>query len=48
MIVVKPGLAVQAPAAGRNVELTDYTSFGPSWRLGRLKPAALKPLPQAA
>ncbi len=48
MIVVKPGLAVNAPETGRNVELTDYTSFGPSWRLARLKPAALKPLPQAA
>jgi cell wall-associated NlpC family hydrolase len=48
MIVVRPGLAVQAPATGRNVELTDYTKFGPSWRLGRFKPAALTPLPKAA
>jgi cell wall-associated NlpC family hydrolase len=48
MIVVRPGLAVQAPATGRNVERTDYTKFGPSWRLGRFKPAALTPLPKAA
>jgi cell wall-associated NlpC family hydrolase len=48
MIVLRPGVAVNAPSAGRNVELTEYSSFGPSWRLGRLKPAALTPLPKAA
>jgi len=48
MIVVKPGLAVQAPSTGRNVQLTDYTSYGPSWRLARFKPAALTARPQAA
>jgi peptidoglycan DL-endopeptidase CwlO len=48
MIVVRPGLAVNAPQTGRNVELTDYTSFGPSWRLARFKPAALSPLAEAA
>jgi peptidoglycan DL-endopeptidase CwlO len=41
MIVVRPGQAVQAPETGRNVELTDYRSFGPSWRLARLRSSAL-------
>jgi cell wall-associated NlpC family hydrolase len=42
MIVVRKGQAVQAPAAGRNVELTEYDSgWRSSWRLARLKPSAL-------
>lgn len=48
MIVVKPGLAVQAPSTGRNVQLTDYTSYGPSWRIGRFKPSALTAVRRAA
>jgi cell wall-associated NlpC family hydrolase len=48
MIVVRPGLAVNAPETGRNVELTDYSGFGPSWRLGRLKASVLVPLGKAA
>lgn len=48
MIVVRRGLAVQAPAAGRNVELTEFSSFPPSWRVARLKPSALQPLAAAA
>jgi cell wall-associated NlpC family hydrolase len=43
MIVVKPGVAVQAPSSGRNVEVTNYTADGVSWRLARLKPAVLTP-----
>lgn len=43
MIVVRPGQTVQAPAAGRNVELTDYDASWAAggWRLARLRPAAL-------
>jgi cell wall-associated NlpC family hydrolase len=48
MIVVKQGLAVQAPATGRNVELTDYSAFGSAWRIGRLKSSALDPIAAAA
>jgi peptidoglycan DL-endopeptidase CwlO len=48
MIVVRPGLAVQAPASGRNVELTDYSSFDSGWRLGRFTSSALTPLAKAA
>lgn len=47
MIVVRKGVAVQAPSAGRNVEVTNYRATG-GWRLGRLKPSALAPLPSAA
>jgi cell wall-associated NlpC family hydrolase len=48
MIVVRPGLAVQAPSTGDVVKLTDYSSFGPSWKLARFKSSALIPLPKAA
>jgi cell wall-associated NlpC family hydrolase len=48
MIVVRPGLAVQAPFTGDVVKLTNYSSFGPSWKLARFKPSALIPLPKAA
>ncbi|HST81579.1 MAG TPA: NlpC/P60 family protein [Kineosporiaceae bacterium] len=48
MIVVKPGLAVQAPSTGRNVQLTRYSSFNSSWRLARFKPSALVPIAKAA
>jgi peptidoglycan DL-endopeptidase CwlO len=41
MIVVRPGVAVQAPSSGRNVEITHYTADGVNWRLGRLKSSAL-------
>jgi len=44
MIVVRPGLAVQAPAAGRVVELTRYEADGVEWRLGRLPSSALTKL----
>ena len=44
MIVVRPGLAVQAPAAGRVVELTRYDADGVEWRLGRLPASALTKL----
>jgi cell wall-associated NlpC family hydrolase len=43
-IVVKPGLAVQAPSTGRTVQLSHYTADGVNWRLGRLKPGSLIPL----
>lgn len=48
MIVVKPGLAVQAPSTGRNVQLSHYTADGVNWRLGRLKPSVMKKLASAA
>ena len=48
MIVVRPGLAVQAPSTGRTVEVTDYSSFGSSWKLARLKPSVLLPISVAA
>jgi cell wall-associated NlpC family hydrolase len=48
MIVVKPGLAVQAPATGQNVKLTDYRKYDSSWRTARFKPSALIPLRRAA
>ena len=41
MIVIGGGKAVQAPATGRTVEITDYSSFGSSWVTGRLKPSAM-------
>jgi cell wall-associated NlpC family hydrolase len=37
MIVISPGVAVQAPSTGRTVEITHYTADGVKWRLGRLK-----------
>jgi cell wall-associated NlpC family hydrolase len=48
MIVVRPGVAVQAPAAGRVVELTRYDADGVNWRLGRLPASALTKLDVAA
>jgi cell wall-associated NlpC family hydrolase len=43
MIVVKPGLAVQAPRTGDVVKLSSYSSAG-GWRVGRLKGTVLRPL----
>jgi peptidoglycan DL-endopeptidase CwlO len=44
MIVVKPGLAVQAPHTGDVVKLFKYRADAPGWRLGRLPTSALSPL----
>jgi cell wall-associated NlpC family hydrolase len=44
MIVVRPGVAVQAPAAGRVVEVTRYEADGVAWRLGRLNATAFAKL----
>jgi cell wall-associated NlpC family hydrolase len=44
MIVVRPGLAVQAPSSGDVVKLSKYTADGVEWRLGRLPGSALKKL----
>lgn len=46
MIVVRPGLAVQAPRTGDVVKLSPYTPAG-GWVIGRLRPSVLKPLPSA-
>ncbi|MDQ1286596.1 MAG: hypothetical protein QG622_161 [Actinomycetota bacterium] len=43
MIVVRPGLAVQAPRTGDVVKLTPYSAAG-GWRIGRLRTAVLQPL----
>ncbi len=48
MIVVKPGLAVQAPSTGDVVKLTDYSSYDSGWKIGRFKASALTPLARAA
>jgi hypothetical protein len=48
MIVVKPGLAVQAPSTGRDVQLSHYTADGVNWRLGRLKGSVMVKLSSAA
>lgn len=40
MIVVEPGVAVQAPETGRNVEITHYTADDVNWKLGRLNASA--------
>jgi len=50
MIVVRPGLAVQAPRSGDVVKLSRYTADGVEWRLGRLPGTALSKLdlPSAA
>jgi cell wall-associated NlpC family hydrolase len=48
MIVVRPGIAVQAPSAGRDVVVTRYDARAPGWRLGRLPSSALSPLATAA
>ncbi len=44
MIVVRPGLAVQAPSAGDVVKLSRYDADGVAWRLGRLPAAAMTKL----
>ncbi len=44
MIVVRKGVAVQAPSTGRNVETTNYHVDGVSWRFARLKPSVLSPV----
>ncbi|MFI7586208.1 C40 family peptidase [Spongisporangium articulatum] len=42
MIVVKKGLAVQAPETGRDVELTHYSSsWAPGWKLARFDARAM-------
>jgi cell wall-associated NlpC family hydrolase len=41
MIVVRPGLAVQAPRSGDVVKLSKYTADGREWRLGRLPASAM-------
>lgn len=43
MIVVRPGLAVQAPRTGDVVKLSPYTAAG-GWVIGRLRDSALEPL----
>jgi peptidoglycan DL-endopeptidase CwlO len=48
MIVVKPGLAVQAPSTGDVVKLTDYSDYPSSWRIGRFRSSALIPLDSGA
>jgi cell wall-associated NlpC family hydrolase len=48
MIVVRPGLAVQAPRTGDVVKLSRYTADGVNWRLGRLPGTALKKLDLSA
>jgi cell wall-associated NlpC family hydrolase len=48
MIVVKPGLAVEAPSTGHVVRLTHYKIDGVNWTLGRLRPGSLTPLDKAA
>lgn len=47
MIVVRPGLAVQAPSTGRTVQLTHYRAGVGGWRLGRLKASAFVRVPGA-
>lgn len=44
MIVVRPGLAVQAPSAGDVVKLSRYKADGVEWRLGRLPASAMTKL----
>ena len=44
MIVVRPGLAVEAPSAGKNVRLSRYEADGVAWRLGRLPASAMSRL----
>ena len=46
LIVVRPGLAVQAPRTGDVVKLTPYSSDG-DWVVGRLRPDVLERLPSA-
>jgi cell wall-associated NlpC family hydrolase len=44
MIVVRPGVAVEAPETGRNVEVIDYSSRSTGWRLARLNSSVLEPI----
>jgi peptidoglycan DL-endopeptidase CwlO len=44
MIVVRPGVAVEAPQTGDVVKIISYTTAG-GWRLGRLRSEALQSLP---
>jgi cell wall-associated NlpC family hydrolase len=44
MIVVRPGLAVQAPRTGDVVKLSPYSAAG-GWVIGRLRANVLRPLP---
>lgn len=46
MIVVRPGLAVQAPRTGDVVKLSPYTAAG-GWVVGRLRESVLQPLPSS-
>jgi hypothetical protein len=49
LIVVRPGLAVQAPATGQNVKMTDYTiPYYKNWKLARFKQSTLTKLGEAA
>lgn len=48
MIVVRPGLAVQAPSTGDVVKMTQYTADGVQWRLGRLPASAFREIEPAA
>jgi cell wall-associated NlpC family hydrolase len=44
MVVVRPGLAVQAPRTGDVVKLSPYSAAG-GWVVGRLRPSVLQVLP---
>jgi cell wall-associated NlpC family hydrolase len=44
MIVVRPGVAVQAPRTGDVVKLSRYDADGVNWRLGRLPASAMTKL----
>ena len=46
MIVVRPGLAVEAPSTGDVVKLYPYSGKG-GWTIGRLRKGVLVPLPPA-
>lgn len=46
LIVVRPGLAVQAPRTGDVVKLTPYSAKG-GWVVGRLRPEVLRPMSAA-
>ena len=48
MIVLRPGVAVQAPHTGDIVKISSYVADGTNWRLGRLPASALIPTGVAA
>ena len=48
MIVVRPGLAVEAPSTGDVVKLFRYDADNTAWQFGRLPSSALEPLHPAA